>query len=120
MSDEDGSDRLVILLNDNVKMSPKKAAAQAVHAALWAYGHYDHGAVVVLGARPGQIRRQCDIIVHDAGITEIEPGTLTAGVRRNGPDTEVRTRASALPVVGRDLSKLPLVAVLPDTKGDAQ
>lgn len=66
-----------ILVNDNVKMSPKKLAAQAVHAALLAYG-IPHGRVVVLGGRPGQIRRM-PFQIQDAGETELAPGTLTAG-----------------------------------------
>lgn len=72
-----GQERIRILVNDNVKMSPKKLAAQAVHAALMLYG-IPHGPVVVLGGRPGQIRR-LPVQVRDAGWTEVRPGTLTAG-----------------------------------------
>lgn len=66
-----------ILLNNNIKMTPGKAAAQAVHAALAAYG-IEHGSVVVLH---GSVRNvnQMDVQIHDAGLTELKPGTLTAG-----------------------------------------
>ena len=66
-----------ILINTNVSMSRHKAAAQAVHAALAAFG-IDHGRVVVLGGRPDDVRAM-DVVVRDAGRTEVEPGTLTAG-----------------------------------------
>lgn len=71
------TERVLIKVNDNVAMTPKKMAAQAVHAALMLYG-IDHGPVVVLGGRPGQIRAM-QVQVHDAGWTELRPGTLTAG-----------------------------------------
>lgn len=69
-------DKVRILLNSNVKMSPGKAAAQAVHAALAAYG-IEHGSVVVLG---GSVRKlmEMDVQIHDAGLTEVKPHTLTA------------------------------------------
>lgn len=65
-----------ILLNKNVRMTPGKAAAQAVHAALQAYG-IEHGSVVVL---QGSVRKlnELDVQIHDAGLTEVKPGTLTA------------------------------------------
>jgi PTH2 family peptidyl-tRNA hydrolase len=66
-----------ILLNTNVKMSRHKAAAQAVHAALYAFG-ITHGRVVVLGARPAEVE-EMDSVIRDAGLTELDPGTLTAG-----------------------------------------
>lgn len=66
-----------ILINRNVKMTPGKMAAQAVHAALFAYG-IKHGRVVVLMGSPNQVKTM-DMVVHDAGTTELEPGTLTAG-----------------------------------------
>jgi PTH2 family peptidyl-tRNA hydrolase len=69
--------RVKILVNNNIKMSPGKLAAQAVHAALNAYG-IEHGAVVVLGGSVKKIM-ELDVQVHDAGRTELEPGTLTAG-----------------------------------------
>jgi PTH2 family peptidyl-tRNA hydrolase len=72
------ADRLVILMNDSVKMSRGKFAAQAVHAALLAVGAHPGVAVVVLGAKADQIL-DCEVQVRDAGQTEIEPGTLTAG-----------------------------------------
>jgi peptidyl-tRNA hydrolase, PTH2 family len=66
-----------IRINTNLSMSRHKAAAQAVHAALAAFG-IEHGRVVVLGGRPDEVRAM-DVVVHDAGRTEVEPGTLTAG-----------------------------------------
>ena len=59
-------------------MSPGKLASQAVHAALLHYG-IEHGAVVVLMASPNKIK-QLKTQVRDAGKTEIESGTLTAGI----------------------------------------
>ena len=76
-----------ILVNTNVSMSRHKAAAQAVHAALAAFG-IPHGRVVVLGGRPDEVAAM-DVVVRDAGRTEVAPGTLTAGavlVRRPGDD----------------------------------
>lgn len=72
-------ERLTILANSNV--SRGKAAAAAVHAALNHYG-IAHGAVIVLGAKPSDIEAQCVDVVRDAGRTEVEPGTITAGVVR--------------------------------------
>jgi PTH2 family peptidyl-tRNA hydrolase len=72
-----GDETVHILTNRNVTMSPGKLAAQAVHAALMAYG-IPHGAVIVLNGSPNQIRAM-DAQVEDAGRTEIAPGTLTAG-----------------------------------------
>lgn len=66
-----------IIMNSNVKMSRGKYAAQAVHAALKAAG-VPHGRVVVLGGNQGDITAM-DVTIRDAGRTEIEPGTLTAG-----------------------------------------
>jgi peptidyl-tRNA hydrolase, PTH2 family len=76
-----------ILVNTNVPMSRHKAAAQAVHAALAAFG-IPHGRVVVLGGRPDEVAAM-DVVVRDAGRTEVAPGTLTAGaalVRRPRDD----------------------------------
>lgn len=66
-----------ILVNTNVKMSRHKVAAQAVHAALQAFD-IPHGRVVVLGARPDEVAAM-DVVIRDAGRTEVEPGTMTAG-----------------------------------------
>lgn len=72
-----GTEEVRVLVNSNVKMSRGKMAAQAVHAALFAYG-IPHGRVVVLGGSPAEIA-EMSVQVRDAGRTEIEPGTLTAG-----------------------------------------
>lgn len=71
-------ERLTIYANSNV--SRGKFAAAAVHAALNHYG-IDHGAVIVLGAKPGVIEAECTDVVHDAGRTEVDPGTVTAGIK---------------------------------------
>lgn len=71
-------DRMTILANSNV--SRGKYAAAAVHAALAYYG-IEHGAVIVLGAKPADIEGECFIIINDAGRTEVDPGTVTAGVK---------------------------------------
>ena len=78
-------ERLTILANKNV--SRGKMAAAAVHAALMHYG-IPHGAVIVLGASPGRIEDECSLIIRDAGRTEVEPGTVTAGVREGEVDTQ--------------------------------
>lgn len=71
------SDKLRIYMNNNVKMSRGKYAAQAVHAALLAVGAHPNTAVVVLGTKPKDLEAM-RIQVRDAGRTEVEPGTLTA------------------------------------------
>ena len=70
--------RLVILVNDRAHMSRGKYAAQAVHAALEALGVHPGVPVIVLGGSPAEIA-EMRITVRDAGRTEVEPGTLTAG-----------------------------------------
>lgn len=71
--------RLVIRVNSDVKMSRGKYAAQAVHAALILLGAHRGWPVIVLGAHARDIADECEVVVHDAGRTEIPPGTLTAG-----------------------------------------
>lgn len=79
--------RLVIRVNSNTKMSRGKAAAHAVHAALKLYGiDYDHP-VIVIGGKPEEILQQT-VHVRDAGRTELEPGTLTAGASWEWKDRE--------------------------------
>jgi PTH2 family peptidyl-tRNA hydrolase len=73
-------ERMVILVNSNANMSRGKFAAQAVHAALLLHGVHHGGPVIVLGGKPGEIA-DMPTVVHDAGRTEVEPGTLTAGAR---------------------------------------
>lgn len=75
-----GEERLTIYANSNT--SRGKFAAAAVHAALNWYGH-DHRAVIVLGAKPKDIEAECALVVHDAGRTEVVPGTATAGILRH-------------------------------------
>lgn len=75
MSDES---KIRIYLNSNAKMSRGKAAAHAVHAALTAFDVHPGHPVVVLGAKPQDIT-QMRTVIRDAGHTELDPGTLTAG-----------------------------------------
>lgn len=75
---EHGEERLVLYINSD--LSKGKAAAAAVHAALAHYG-IEHGAVIVLHSTKSKIRRDCDIIIQDAGRTEVPRGTITAGVK---------------------------------------
>ena len=70
------SDRIVIHANSNV--SRGKFAAAAVHAALTAAGVHPGLPVIVLGAKPAEIERHTTVI-RDAGLTEVVPGTVTAG-----------------------------------------
>lgn len=73
-----------IVMNGNVKMSPGKLAAQAVHAALKAYG-IDHDSVVVLNGSKRKVE-EMDVQINDAGLTEVKPGTLTAGATIMGEE----------------------------------
>ncbi|WP_255362164.1 hypothetical protein [Blastococcus aurantiacus] len=66
-----------ILLNRHVPMSRGKACAQAVHAALRAFD-VPHGRVVVLDGTSDEVAAM-PVVIHDAGLTEVEPGTMTAG-----------------------------------------
>lgn len=70
--------KLVIMVNDHAKMSRGKYAAQAVHAALLALDVHPDVPVIVLGGSPTEIAGM-RTTVRDAGRTEVEPGTLTAG-----------------------------------------
>lgn len=71
-------DKLRIYINRKLDISPNKRAAHAVHAALLAFGVHPGVKVVVLDKGPTVIE-EMRISVHDAGHTELEPGTLTAG-----------------------------------------
>ncbi len=59
-------------------ISPNKRAAHAVHAALSVFGVHPNTKVIVLDKGPTEIAKMRTVI-HDAGHTELEPGTLTAG-----------------------------------------
>lgn len=82
LSEEGPQDRpqqkLRIYLNRKLDWSPNKRAAHAVHAALIAVGAHPDSKVVVLDAGPTVIEKM-NTVVHDAGHTELEPGTMTAG-----------------------------------------
>jgi len=72
-------EKLRIYLNRYLKgqASTNKLAAHAVHAALEAFGVHPGVRVVVLDAGPTKMEAMTTVI-HDAGYTELTPGTLTA------------------------------------------
>lgn len=72
--------KLRIYINRKLEdvISPNKRAAHAVHAALIAFGVHPATKVIVLDKGPTVIEGM-RTVVHDAGHTELEPGTLTAG-----------------------------------------
>lgn len=70
--------KLRIYINRKLDISPNKRAAHAVHAALEAFGVHPGVKVIVLDAGPTKIE-EMRVSIHDAGHTELEPGTLTAG-----------------------------------------
>ena len=80
-------EKVRIYMNTNIKVSRGKYAAHAVHAALTAFGVHPGTPVVVLGAKPRDIENM-RISIHDAGKTELEPGTLTAGTNWPQPDSQ--------------------------------
>lgn len=70
--------RIRIWVNSNAKMSRGRYAAAAVHAALTAAGVHPGVPVIVLGGQRDHIEKM-RTVVRDAGRTEVEPGTPTAG-----------------------------------------
>ena len=71
-------DKLRIYINRGLNITPNKRAAHAVHAALEAFGVHPGVKVIVLDAGPTKIE-EMRVSIRDAGHTELEPGTLTAG-----------------------------------------
>lgn len=71
-------EKLRIYINRKLDITPNKRAAHAVHAALHAFGVHPGVKVIVLDKGPTQIEKM-RVAIHDAGHTELEPGTLTAG-----------------------------------------
>lgn len=67
--------------------STNKIAAHAVHAALTAFGVHPGVKVVVLDKGPTNIEKMRTVI-HDAGHTELAPGTLTTGTDWPGDSDE--------------------------------
>ena len=72
--------KMRIYINSDLKKiaTPNKLAAHAAHAALVAVGAHPDYKVIVLDARPNKIREMTTVI-HDAGHTQLAPGTMTAG-----------------------------------------
>lgn len=75
-----GDQKLRIYVNRTIKgkATANKIAAHAVHAALTAFGVHPGGKVIVLDKGPTALK-EMRVVIHDAGHTELEPGTLTAG-----------------------------------------
>ena len=72
--------KLKILYRKRLCMSPGKVAAQAVHAALRMPKGGDTLPVVVLGVSDKKFEQQknhAEVIIADAGLTEVAPGTET-------------------------------------------
>lgn len=82
----------VVIVNKNIKMSAGKIAAQVAHASLGAWLKNKNKKwlksgmkkVVVKGQNLEEIQKQANklginsFLVSDAGLTELEPGTITA------------------------------------------
>lgn len=72
-----------VLVNESVKMSPGKLAAQVAHVLVSQY--MDTGIVacrdetVAIEFVPQDQVEQCRWVIRDNGHTEVEPGTLTVG-----------------------------------------
>jgi PTH2 family peptidyl-tRNA hydrolase len=77
--------KLVVVMNHGPKMTRGKFAAQAVHAALFACGAHPETPVVVISGSASTIEKM-PIQIRDAGRTELEPGTPTAGAIWIGED----------------------------------
>lgn len=75
--------RLVIRVRSD-GLTRGKAAAAAVHAALIHLGEHPGTPVIVLGANKAEIEAM-PTVVRDAGRTEVEPGTVTAGAAWEPP-----------------------------------
>lgn len=79
-STDTGNLYIKIYYRKNLKMSPAKLAAQAVHAAMLLLGQ-DSRKVVVLemsDQKFNEAKEHTNYVVVDAGLTEVPPGTETA------------------------------------------
>lgn len=97
--------RIKILYRKNLKMSPEKLAAQAVHAALALGSHEEIDwtqSVVVLGYSDKKFTETIEAggalhIIRDAGYTEVAPGTITClAFLENDPREAQATLTTAL------------------------
>jgi PTH2 family peptidyl-tRNA hydrolase len=110
-------DKVRVYLNTNANMSRGKVAAQVAHAVLTAAGVRPGLPIVVLGAKPSDIENKATVI-RDAGHTELEPGTLTAGTDwvPRAPAAAHRIQETTLagfpPAANHDTSRMPLPAFL--------
>jgi PTH2 family peptidyl-tRNA hydrolase len=77
--------KLIIVMNQGIKMTRGKYAAQAVHAALLACGAHPETPVVVIGGSHSEIT-EMPLQIQDAGRTELPRGTITAGAVWIGED----------------------------------
>lgn len=85
--DNASGEKVRIYVNSDAKMSRGKYAAAAVHAALTAAGVHPGLPVIVLGSSREDIERM-PTVIRDAGRTEVEPGTATAGTEWVAPQPE--------------------------------
>lgn len=73
-----------VLVNESIEMSPGKLAAQVAHVLVSQY--IDTGIVacrdetVAIEFVSGEQVEQCQWVIRDNGHTEVEPGTVTAGL----------------------------------------
>lgn len=76
------SERIKILIRKNLRMSSGKLAAQAVHAALALPDTNPNMTVAVLQVSDRKFAEAKEmpgmVIIRDAGLTEVDPGTETA------------------------------------------
>lgn len=99
-----------VYVNSNAKMSRGKMAAHVAHTVLTAAGVHPGLPVVVLGAKPRDIEN-LSTVIRDAGRTELEPGTLTAGTDW-APERVVDTPVGLPPAANVDTTDMPLPAFL--------
>jgi PTH2 family peptidyl-tRNA hydrolase len=75
---EGGREGLVIRVDTSKTKSRDDTAIAAVRVALKAHG-IEWSSIAVRGSSKDEILELADVVINDAGHTELEPGTLTAG-----------------------------------------